>query len=55
MDNQPVIKCIICDKIYFDIGQDICPHCKNKSPNDGLDIFKDIFGSNNPFDDLGAT
>ena len=55
MDNQPVIRCTICDKIYFDIGEDICPHCKNKPPNGRMDIFKDIFGDDNPFNGIGVT
>jgi len=45
MDNPPVIKCSICGKCYFDCGRGVCPHCKNKPPNDGMDIFNEIFGS----------
>ena len=54
MSNQPIIRCSICDKIYFDIGQDVCPYCKNK-PKDDLQIFNDLFGDDNPFKDVGVT
>lgn len=46
MEN--VRECKKCGKYYFVFNEDYkCPHCGH-NPNDGLDIFKDIFGCN-PF------
>jgi hypothetical protein len=43
--RDSIIRCPLCNKIYFDIGQEVCPHCKNKPPKDGMDIFNEIFGA----------
>ena len=49
-----VQKCPHCGKAYFIIEDRPCPHC-GKSEKVGLDIFKDIFGDDNPFNNLGVT
>jgi len=46
-------KCPHCQKVYFLIEEDKCPHC-GKEDNE-LNIFKDIFGDDNPFSNIGAT
>jgi len=43
-----VTKCPHCQKIFFDIGSDICPVCK-KNLEELPDFLKDFFGDNNPF------
>lgn len=47
-------KCQHCQKIYFVI-EDInrCPFCGKE--DDGLQAFKDLFGDDNPFNDVGIT
>lgn len=53
-NNSGVIKCPHCEKIFFDNENKSCPFC-GKKLNDNLDIFKDLFGDNNPFDGIGIT
>jgi hypothetical protein len=49
-----VQKCPHCQKAYFIIEGRNCPHC-GKEEKVGLDIFKDIFGDDNPFSNIGVT
>jgi hypothetical protein len=49
-------KCFYCGKYYFMIDRDRenkCPHC-GKKENDGLDIFRNMFGDDNPFSNMGG-
>jgi hypothetical protein len=55
MSNNDIIICPHCKRAFFDTGANICPFC-HKGLNDGLQVFKDLFRDNNPFDDnLGVT
>ena len=47
-------KCPHCGKHYFYLEGKPCPHC-GKGENDGIQIFKDIFGDDNPFSNMGVT
>jgi len=49
-----VIKCPHCKQIFFDNDNDKCPFC-NQSLSTGLEPFYDLFGDNNPFNDIGRT
>jgi phage FluMu protein Com len=49
-----VIKCLHCGKYFIDIDQEKCPFC-HKSVNDDLQIFKNLFGEDNPFDNFGRS
>jgi len=45
-------KCPHCQKVYFLIEEDKCPHCGKE---DEFNPFKDIFGDDNPFSNMGVT
>jgi hypothetical protein len=49
MSETPIIRCVICGKFYFDVGEDKCPHCDNKPPNNDFNMLNEMFGFNNPF------
>ena len=42
-----IIKCLHCNRVFFDIGNDSCPFCK-KNPRK-CDLYKQMFGKNNSF------
>ena len=47
-------KCSYCQKVYFVIEGEACPFC-GKRDTDFFDKFKDIFGDDNPFNNIGVT
>ncbi len=49
--SNSAIKCPHCNKIFLDIGNNICPFCK-KNINESFDKFKEMFGEDNPFKDI---
>jgi RNA polymerase subunit RPABC4/transcription elongation factor Spt4 len=47
-------KCPHCKKVYFVIeNEDVCPFCGYDENSNNL--FKDIFGDDNPFSNMGVT
>jgi len=44
------IKCPYCKKIFIDADNNSCPFC-DKNLKDEFNILKDLFGTDNPFDD----
>jgi hypothetical protein len=47
-------KCPHCQKVYFLIEGKPCPFC-DKDDRDNLQVWKDIFGDDNPFSNIGVT
>ncbi len=52
MSNSNVVKCPKCNKVFFDVGSDICPFCKCNVHEQSIDTFKNMFGEDNPFNDI---
>lgn len=46
-------KCPHCQKVYFVIEGEPCPFCGYDENNNS--IFKDIFGDDNPFSNMGVS
>ena len=51
MSNNNIRCCPHCHKCFIDNDNTNCPFCK-KDLNDSLQVFKDLFGKNNPFDNF---
>lgn len=51
MNNDNIKKCPYCNRVFFDLGKFVCPFC-GKELDDSIDLFKNLFGKDNPFNDL---
>ena len=46
-------RCLKCCKIYFYIEGNPCPHCDYEEKE--FNPFREIFGDDNPFNNMGVT